>query len=146
LSQIPEVSLGFLSFFLNFFWEVIQTSFYTMKEWAFPAMLYGWIHCTAGDVMISLGSFWIVSLVHRSRHWLLRLNRWNSMAFVIMGVFYTIVSERVNVKVFKSWGYDERMPMVPWIEVGVVPILQWVVVPSVVIMLTRHYLLLQCAK
>ncbi len=51
-SRIPEINLFFFSFFLNFFWEVVQTYFYTLKDYPFSEMLYGWLHCTCVPGMV----------------------------------------------------------------------------------------------
>jgi hypothetical protein len=106
-------------------------------------MLYGWIHCTLGDVMLTLFSFWIVSMVSRNRRWFLHLNKKNLIGFVMISVFLTGISERVNVYLLKSWGYNELMPIIPWLKVGLTPFFQWVVVPPVVVLLLRHHLLLK---
>lgn len=140
--RIPELIFCFFAFFLNFFWEVVHTYFYTLKESPFETMLYGWLHCTLGDVMISLGSFWLVSLVTRSRRWLLILNKVNFLCFIMLGTVYTVFSEWANVRVFKSWDYNEMMPMIPLTGIGLTPVLQWVVVPSVVIFLVRDHLII----
>ena len=140
--QIPELSLCLSAFFLNFFWEVVHTYFYTMKDSGFSTMLYGWFHCTGGDVMITLGSFWLVSLISWNRRWFLKLNRVNFVGFIMAGVVYTFLSERLNVYVFKSWSYSEAMPVIPWFKVGLTPILQWLLIPPVVILMVRtifHY-------
>jgi len=141
-SQAPELSIFFLSFFLNFFWEVVQTYFYTMRNSPFSAILYGWIHCTLGDVIITIGSFWLVSILSRNRRWFLRLNRLSFIGFIIVGVVYTLFSEWLNVHIFRSWGYNESMPIIPSIGVGLTPFLQWMIVPPAVILLVRHHLLL----
>lgn len=141
-SQAPELSIFFLSFFLNFFWEVVQTYFYTIRDSPFSAMLYGWIHCTLGDVIITIGSFWLVSILSRNRRWFLRLNRLSFIGFIIVGVVYTLFSEWLNVHIFRSWGYNESMPIIPYIKVGLTPFLQWIIVPPAVILLVRHHLLL----
>lgn len=141
-SQAPELSIFFLSFFLNFFWEVVQTYFYTIRDSPFSAMLYGWIHCTLGDVIITIGSFWLVSILSRNRRWFLRLNRLSFIGFIIVGVVYTLFSEWLNVHIFRSWGYNESMPIIPLIGVGLTPFFQWIIVPPAVILLVRHHLLL----
>lgn len=141
-SQAPELSIFFLSFFLNFFWEVVQTYFYTIRDSPFSAMFYGWIHCTLGDVIITIGSFWLVSILSRNRRWFLRLNRLSFIGFIIVGVVYTLFSEWLNVHIFRSWGYNESMPIIPLIGVGLTPFFQWIIVPPAVILLVRHHLLL----
>lgn len=137
--QIPEISLCFLAFFLNFFWEVLHTYFYEFKESPFSTLLYGWLHCTLGDVIITLGAFWLVSLISRNRRWFLSPNRLYLIAFVLAGVAYTFFSERANVHIFKSWEYNELMPMIPLTEIGLTPILQWIIIPSLTVSIVRHY-------
>jgi hypothetical protein len=137
--RTPEFLIGFSSFFLNFFWEVAQTYFYTMKDASFSTMLYGWVHCTLGDVMITLGSFWIISLINRNRRWFLNPKKLSFAGFLLAGVLYTILSEWMNAQIFKSWGYNELMPIIPWMKVGLTPLLQWIVIPSAVILLARHH-------
>ncbi len=143
LSRTPEIEICFLSFFLNFFWEVVQTYFYTMKNAPFNTMLYGWVHCTLGDVILTMASFWIVSIISHERKWLLHPSPLNFIAFVMIGVVVTVISERVNVHIFKSWTYNELMPLIPLMKVGLTPFLQWIIVPATVILLVRHHLLLR---
>jgi len=142
LYRIPEISLCFLSFFLNFFWEVVQTYFYTLKDAPFHTMLYGWFHCTLGDVILTLLSFWLVSILSRNRRWFLNLNGLNFIGFILVGVIYTIFSEWTNVHILKSWSYNELMPTIPWIKVGLTPFLQWLVIPSATILFVKHHFLL----
>ena len=142
-SRIPEISLCFPSFFLNFFWEVAQTYFYTMKDAPFNTMLYGWIHCTLGDVILTMLSFWIVSMVSRSRRWLLHLSPSNFIVFIMIGVVATVISEQVNVHILKSWTYNQLMPIVPGLKVGLVPLLQWMAIPTAVLLLVRHHFLVE---
>jgi hypothetical protein len=89
--------------------------------------------------MVTLGSFWLVSLTSWNRRWFLKLTRRNFIGFIIIGVVYTVFSERANVQVFKSWGYNELMPLIPFIRVGLTPILQWIVIPSVTISLLKYH-------
>ena len=43
----------------------------------------------------------------------------------------------VNVRIEKTWGYTELMPIVPVIEIGGMPFLQWVLIPPVLLGLMR---------
>jgi len=112
-----------------------------MKDAPFHTMLYGWVHCTSGDVILTLVSFWLVSIISRSRKWFLHLNGLNFVGFIMIGLIATVISERVNIHVLESWGYDEFMPVIPWLKVGLTPFLQWIIIPSVVLLLTKHYFL-----
>jgi len=57
----------------------------------------------------------------------------------MIGLVYTFFSEWANIQIFKSWSYNESMPIIPWTRVGLTPVLQWIVIPAVVILLMRHY-------
>lgn len=61
--------------------------------------------------------------------------------FIMIGLVATVISERVNVYLFKSWSYNALMPVIPWIRAGLTPFLQWMILPPVVILLVRHHLL-----
>jgi hypothetical protein len=76
--------------------------------------------------MITLGSFWFVSLMSWSRRWFLNLNRINFTGFLMIGLVYTVFSEYANVRIFRSWNYNELMPIIPLIRVGLTPVLQWI--------------------
>ena len=79
-----------------------------------------------------------------NRRWFLDFKRakLKFIGFVILGVGYTSLSEWLNVHLFRSWGYDEAMPLIPWLHLGLTPLLQWVIVPPVVLLMVRHYLIL----
>lgn len=143
LIRIPEVNLCLWAFPLNFFWEMAHTYFYTLKEAPFKTMLYGWVHCTIGDVLITLGIYWVVSFLSLNRRWFLDLKREKArfIGFIILGVGYTSLSEWLNVHLFRSWGYDQIMPVIPWLHLGLTPLLQWVIVPPISLLLVRRYLL-----
>ncbi|MGL4947655.1 MAG: hypothetical protein ACRC4X_08390, partial [Cetobacterium sp.] len=46
-------------------------------------------------------------------------------------------SEIHNVKILKSWSYSNLMPIIPIIDVGIVPIIQWLILPTLIIYLSR---------
>lgn len=140
-SRIPEIPIAFSCFFLNFFWEVLQTYFYALRDVPFRTMLYGWIHCTFGDVLLTIISFWLISLASQNRKWFFHLNRLNLGGFVLVGIIFTIISERVNIHVLRSWTYNQSMPLIPFLEVGLTPLLQWLMIPPFIILLVRHHLL-----
>jgi hypothetical protein len=69
------------------------------------------------------------------------LTRLNFIGFIMVGVVYAVLSEWANVHMFKSWGYNQSMPIIPWVQMGLTPFLQWIVIPPIVILLVRHHLL-----
>jgi len=116
-------------FGLSLVWDVMQSPFYTdtfTVPWT--AVAFNRLHCAVGDALILLAAFWIVTL-RWGRFWM-RMPSWPScLAFLALGLAYTAVSEYVNVQVLQLWAYSCWMPTVAGI--GLVPLLQWMIVPSV---------------
>jgi hypothetical protein len=95
---------------------------------------------TLGDVVIALIAFWAVAGTSRSRDWVLRPTTSQVIGFVMVGVLITIVMEWLATHVLGRWTYVASMPVVPALEVGVSPLLQWVVLPPLVVWFVRRQL------
>ena len=140
ISSFPELNIAFFSFLLNFVWEVLQTPFFIDISDKINTIIWYRFHCTLGDVMISLGSFWLVALITRSRTWFLNPTKLRILLFIAFGVSYTIFSEIKNVSLNKLWAYSDLMPVIPTIEVGIVPLIQWIIIPPLLVFFVRRQL------
>ncbi|NOQ69986.1 MAG: hypothetical protein GQ573_07760 [Gammaproteobacteria bacterium] len=136
--KTPEYLLLVLSLPLQLLWEIAQFPLYTVwheGDWSF--ILYGLVHCTFGDLLIMLCVFWLVSILNRTRYWIFSPSALNILLFTALGLTYTIFSEIINTRVKSTWGYTELMPIVPVIEIGSMPFLQWLLIPPVLIWLMQ---------
>jgi len=135
LGGLPEFQLLVPGGVLSLVWEILQSPFYAdtfTSSWVTVAL--NRLHCAGGDVVILLAAFWIVTL-RWGRSWM-RMSCWSPyMAFLALGVVYTAGSEYVNGFVRQSWAYRRWMPTMAGI--GLVPLLQWVIVPSVSVQFAR---------
>lgn len=138
--SLPELNIVFFSFLLNFAWEVLQTPFFQDISDKINTIVWYRFHCTVGDVMISLGSFWLVALISKTRTWFLNPTRARLLLFIAFGVSYTIFSEIKNVSLNKLWAYSDIMPVIPYIDVGVIPIIQWIILPPLLVFIVRRQL------
>lgn len=119
---------------LSLVWEIAQLPLYTIvseREWWYVA--YAVAHCTVGDVVIG-GLSLVCALVvvragPRSDWCLIRI----AAMTAAIAVAYTGLSEWTNVHLLQWWRYAPAMPVVNLgeVEIGVSPILQWIVTPSV---------------
>jgi len=98
---------------------------------------------TLGDVVIMLTAYWTVSLVARNRNWVLAPSTARILMFATTGVVITITIERLAVAGIwlGGWRYSSLMPVVPGIGVGLSPLLQWVVLPPLVVWFSRRQIL-----
>lgn len=123
--------LGFV-LVANLVWEMLHLPLYTLwHEGSLAEQAFAVVHCTGGDLLISLSALTAALILVGSNDWPgQRFNRVVIVATVI-GVSYTVYSERLNTLVRESWAYSELMPVIPVydFEVGLSPIAQWLIIP-----------------
>ena len=123
----------------NLLWEVAQLPLYTLWTEAPPAYIaYAVLHCTVGDVLIGAGALLAALIATRAgplREW-----RWTRVGVVavVFGLAYTAFSEWMNTALRASWAYSEWMPVMPFVPIGLSPVLQWVVVPAAALVFSRR--------
>ncbi|MBN8507071.1 MAG: hypothetical protein J0L57_00510 [Burkholderiales bacterium] len=126
-----------LSLPLHLGWEVAQLPLYTLWRDADPLRIaWAVLHCTAGDVLIASSTFALVSVALRGTDWPARWPRRGLAMLLISGVAYTAFSEWFNVYRLGSWAYAGAMPTL-W-GIGLAPLLQWLIVPTLTLRLYVH--------
>jgi len=135
--SVPEIRLVVLALPLELLWEIAQFPLYTVwHEGSWSYILYGLAHCTLGDLMILLVGYWLVALSNRDRDWYLNTVLPNGFLFVMLSAVYTVFNESTNVRT-ETWGYTALMAIVPVVDIGAMPLLQWVLIPPVLLWLMR---------
>lgn len=138
----PEFNVALFALLLNFPWEFLQVPFFAEM----PAMAH-WdaiIFCTRaalGDVLIALIAFWVVAALRRQRGWLLRPDARSILGFIAVGIVITIGLEWHATEIQQRWQYAEWMPTLPLLGTGLAPLMQWLVLPPLIIWLARRQLL-----
>ena len=89
------------------------------------------IQLAAGDILITLSTIMLSLCVFGSADWPRNRVRRVLGGAVIFGVAYTIFSEWLNIELREAWAYREIMPVIPMIDAGLSPILQWIVISVV---------------
>ena len=105
----------------------------SLKEQVFAVF-----HCTAGDVLIALAALAVALIVVGSKAWPVESFVPVLSVALIIGVGYTIFSEWLNIVVRASWTYSSLMPIVPVTKVGLSPLLQWIVIPTIAFQAARR--------
>jgi hypothetical protein len=125
-----------LALVLNLTWEIAQLRLYTIWA-AADGMSVAWslLHCSVGDVMIALAMFALTGMVLRRADWPAS-RPWTGGAMVVIGALaYTAWSEWYNVYRAGSWSYTASMPLI--FGIGLSPLLQWLILPPVVVVTYR---------
>ena len=112
-------------------WEFAHLPLYTIWLTGTPGeLVFAAVHCTGGDILITLSTIMLSLCVFGSADW--PRIRWHRVlgGAVIFGVAYTIFSEWLNIVIRGAWAYRDIMPVVPVIDAGLTPLLQWIIVPT----------------
>jgi hypothetical protein len=112
-------------------WEVLQLPLYTIWQSDVSTIAFAVAHCTAGDALIAVSTYAFAAAVARTWQWPMRRSTAGIASAMVAGVTYTAFSEWFNVSVRGSWDYAEAMPTIAGI--GVSPLLQWALVPLIVL-------------
>ena len=118
---------------LHLIWEVIQLPLYTIWSEPIAKQAFAVLHCTVGDVMIAALTLLTALAVLAPSGWPRSGTRTVWLLLLILGLGYTVYSEWLNVSVRRSWTYAPLMPTLPLIGTGLSPLLQWIIVPTLVI-------------
>jgi len=114
----------------NLVWETVQLPLYTIWREGSPYDLaVAVVHCTGGDVLIATVSLTLAWALVGGRAWPARRYGLVAAVAIVLGVVYTVFSERYNVGVRATWDYSDLMPMVPFLGVGLSPVAQWIAIP-----------------
>jgi hypothetical protein len=137
----PETNVAIFAFLLNLPWEFVQVPLFVgMPEAGHWQAILVCGRATLGDVGIALVAFGAVALAARSRAWVLAPTPRRIGGFVAVGVLITVVLERLATGAQGRWAYAEAMPVVPLLGVGLSPLLQWIVLPPLVVWFVRRQL------
>jgi len=124
---------------LELLWELAQFPLYDawhQNDWGY--ILYGLAHCTLGDLLILLVLYEVIALLNRNRCWYATNGvTARGSLFTLLGASYTVYSEIMNVRIKGTWGYTEQMPLLPIVDIGGMPFLQWLLIPPLLLWLMR---------
>ena len=141
--SLPEFTVLLFAFLLNYPWEFIQAPLFEGMAGAphWDAVMT----CTqaaVGDAVIMLIAYWIVAGLGQGRAWPAAPAGRDLILLVAAGVGITAIIEvlALNGWWITQWSYSAAMPVLPGLGVGLVPLLQWVVLPPLVALLVRGQL------
>ena len=139
LPNTPEFSVLVFSFLLNLAWEVWQVPFFRgMADQPHWLGVKACTQATFGDAGIALAAFWVAAFFARTRSWIMQPGRSDIAIFIGVGLAATIILETLAIGVFKRWDYSDAMPRLPILGTGFLPLLQWLVLPPLVLWFVRR--------
>jgi hypothetical protein len=139
----PEFNLAVFALLLNFPWEILQAPlFMGMADAAHAEVIRGCTQATLGDLVITLIAHGAMVLGTGHRRWVIAPTTLQLALFISVGVVITAVIERLatNGHWVQTWTYAPAMPVLPGLGIGVLPLLQWTLLPPLTVWFARRQL------
>lgn len=124
---------------LNLAWEAAQ-----IRAYAFPAEgimtdVIGCLVPSLGDGLMTLVIYWAGWLVFRDGAWMLRPGLQGYLLMALSGLVLAVGVEWNALYRTGAWDYSPRMPRVPVLGVGLLPILQMLLLPPATGLVVRRW-------
>lgn len=121
----------FLAVVLNYIWEVAQAPLYVgLQDWSAV-----WWHCfvaALGDGIL----IWIILVVgwaiFKRFDWYVFPTSRMRVVLAVTGLCIGIGIEWVAVNILGRWAYAPSMPILPILDIGLIPVLQMLVLPPLI--------------
>lgn len=114
-------------------WEFAHMPLYTIwNEGTWGGIVFAAVHCTGGDIQIAMSAL-MLTLMLIGRGWphVAATRRSVTVLTVVFGLGYTLFSEWLNIVIRAAWAYSDLMPIIPILDAGLSPVLQWIAIPLV---------------
>jgi len=118
-----------VTFILNLIWENLQMPLYTSYVWH---AIWG-INCvkaSLGDILIVLLMYIPIAVYKNKFAWFKNYTKTDIIIFLGIGLLIAIGFEKFALAT-NRWQYSSFMPIIPFINVGLSPILQMLILPFV---------------
>ena len=132
------VALFVVAVLANYMWELLQSPFYAGMQ--INARTLG--HCflaSLGDGVLVLFIYLLDWLTFRRREPSSPPARWRLAAMLATGFVVGAMVEWIGVYGLHRWSYDDAMPMLPVLRIGLMPILQMTILPPLIFFLVENW-------
>ena len=115
------------AFLFNLAWELLQlplykNSAYDVEHIAFCAL------ASLADVLMVLLLYFSLAFIFKDAFWIQDLQLKRALLLIIIGGAGAVLFEMRHL-LLGSWEYDNSMPILPFVRVGLSPVLQFMILP-----------------
>lgn len=132
------VTTAILAFVLNLIWEeahgLLYEGFqYDLGHIAFCAL------ASVADMFMVLILLFAFGLIYKTVFWIVPVRFNRSLVLILVGGVGAILAEMWHTS-RGDWSYADAMPLIPIVEVGLSPVLQFAILPLIVFVLSKKIL------
>jgi len=93
---------------------------------------------SVGDGVISVLAYWTAVVIARSRNWIHAEFIIPALTYLAAGLVITIFMEWLSTDIWDRWHYAPNMPELPVLGTGLLPVLQWLILPPLILWVVRQ--------
>ena len=121
---------GWVAFVLNFVWELAQMPLYKNAPYDLAHIAFCALASVA-DVIMVLLIYFCFALIYKNPLWVKTLTVSSIFLLILVGGLGAIVAEMRHLSA-GNWAYDDDMPIIPIGNVGLSPLLQFMLLPTLI--------------
>lgn len=141
LVDLPELQVLMFGFLLSLPWEFWQAPLFVgMANAPHSTATLVCTLAALADAVIMLIAYWSIAVSARARQWIQSPTRGRLAAFVAVGLVIAVIIERLATGILNWWSYGPGMPVLAGLDVGALPLAQWIIVPLLVAWFVRRQL------
>jgi hypothetical protein len=125
------------SFLLNFAWEMLQMPLFEGIEMNMQSAVFC-ILSSLVDTLIVLLLYYVFVIIYKELFWNRHFIVQRILILMVAGSIGAILTEILYLSA-GSWKYSRSMPLIPVVNVGVSPVLQFTVLPTVIYLLSFYF-------
>ena len=127
-----------LGFILNFAWELLQMPLYDNTSFKISHVGFCALGSVADAIMVVL-IYFSLAIVFKTLFWMRPLKWQRIIVAVLIGGVGSALSEIRHLSL-GNWAYSDLMPLLPIIKVGLSPVLQFMILPVLIYILSLKLL------
>ncbi len=127
-----------VAFILNFIWEMLQMPLFkgmpiNIQTFAFCAL------ASMADALMGVLIYICFSFIYKKVFWVQQLTFFRIAILVLVGGIGAVLAE-LRYTALNTWAYNNVMPTIPFINAGIVPVLQFMILPAGIYYLSSRFI------
>jgi chromate transport protein ChrA len=132
------VTTAVAAFILNLVWELAHGSLYKGFQYDLGHIAFCALASVA-DMFMVLILLFAFGLIYKNVLWIEPVRFDRSLVLILVGGVGAILAEMWHTS-RGDWSYADAMPLIPIVEVGLSPVLQFTILPLIIFVLTKKLL------
>jgi signal transduction histidine kinase len=128
-----------LAFLLNFAWEVAQLPLYKNASYDMQHIVFCALASVADAIMVLL-IYFSLAVIYKHPLWIQNFKWQRIITAVLIGGIGAVLAE-IRHKSQGNWAYADSMPIIPVVDAGLSPVLQFVILPTSIYLLSFYFLI-----